>query len=68
MSVSVSSTPTPLGKTAETPLQKEWQLFRELFSRLINALLNRIFDLRPEKAARRMRYLLLIFVIASICS
>src|SRR5688572_15410156 len=64
MSVSVSSTPTPLGKTAETPLQKEWQLFQELFSRLLNALLNRIFDLRPENAARRMRYLLLIFVIA----
>src|SRR5688572_2512908 len=64
MSVSVSSTPTPLGKTAETPLQKEWQLFQELFSRLINALLNRIFDLRPEKAARRMRYLILIFIIA----
>ena len=59
MSVSVSSTPLP--KTAETPLQKEQQLFRELFSRLLNALLNRIFDLRPEKAGRRMRYLLLLF-------
>ena len=62
MSVSVSS--TPLGNTTETPLQKETQLFRELFSRLINAFVNRIFDLRPEKAARRMRYLLLLFVIA----
>lgn len=62
MSVSVSS--TPLGTTAETPLQKEQQLFRELFSRLINAFLNRIFDLRPEKAARRMRYLILLFIIA----
>src|SRR5687767_15179007 len=63
MSVSEISS-TPIGKTAETPLQKEWQLFQELFSRLINALLNRIFDLRPEKAARRMRYLILIFIIA----
>ena len=62
MSVSVSS--TPLGTTGETPFQKEQQLFRELFSRLINAFLNRIFDLRPEKAARRMRYLILIFIIA----
>src|SRR5687768_3430555 len=62
MSVSVSS--TPLSTTGETPLQKEQQLFRELFSRLINAFLNRIFDLRPEKAARRMRYLILIFIIA----
>jgi hypothetical protein len=59
MSVSVSS--TPLQNTAETPLRKEQQLFRELFSRLIDALLNRIFDLRPEKAARRMRNLILLF-------
>jgi hypothetical protein len=62
MSVSVSS--TPLRNTAETPLRKEQQLFRELFSRLIDALLNRIFDLRPDKAARRMRYLLLIFIVS----
>jgi hypothetical protein len=30
----------------------------------MNALLNRLFDLRPEKAARRMRYLLLLFVVS----
>jgi hypothetical protein len=59
---SISS--APLRNTTETPLQKETQLFRELFARLINALLNRLFDLRPEKAMRRMRYLLLLFVIA----
>ena len=52
---------TPLSNTSETPLQKETQLFRELFARLLNALLNRIFDLRPEKATRRMRYLILLF-------
>ena len=63
MSVTVT-TPTPIGKTAETPLQKESQLFWELFSRLINALLNRIFDLRPEKAGRRLRYLILLFFVA----
>jgi len=62
MSVSSVSS-APLGNTKETPLQKETQLFRELFSRLINALLNRIFDLRPEKAARRMRYLILLFIL-----
>lgn len=62
MSVSVSS--TPLRNTVETPLEKEQQLFRELSSRLINALLNRIFDLRPEKAARRMRYLTLLFFVS----
>lgn len=59
MSVTVS---TPMGGTAETPLQKELQLFRELFARLGNALLNRVFDLRPDKAARRMRYLVILFV------
>ena len=62
MSVSVSS--THLGNTTETPLQKEQQLFGELFSRLIDALLNRIFDLRPEKAGRRMRYILLLFIVS----
>src|SRR5215213_1119753 len=62
MSVSVSS--TPLRNTTETPLQKEQQLFGELFSRLIDAFLNRIFDLRPEKAARRMRYLILLLFVS----
>lgn len=50
--------------SAGTPLQKETQLFQELFARLVNAVLNRIFDLRPEKAARRMRSLILLFLIA----
>jgi hypothetical protein len=61
MNVSVSS---PLGNTAETPLQKEQQLFGELFVRLIDAFLNRMFDLRPAKAVRRTRYLLILFVAA----
>ena len=63
MTTSVSSSPA-LGHTAETPLQKERQLFSELFARLIDAFLNRIFDLRPEKAVRRIWYLALLFVIA----
>jgi hypothetical protein len=62
MSVS-SATSSTLGTTSETPLQKEQKLFRELFSRLIDAFLNRIFDLRPEKAARRRVYLILLFLI-----
>jgi hypothetical protein len=61
VSVTVSR---PLGNTSETPLRKETQLFWELFSRLVNALLNRIFDLRPEKAARRLRYLILLFIVS----
>jgi len=62
MTVSVSS---PLGSTtAETTLQKELRLFNELFSRLVNAFLNRIFDLRPEKAARRLWYLIVLFLVS----
>jgi hypothetical protein len=65
MSVSVSSTPSaPLGSTAETPLQKEQKLFGELFARLVDAFFNRVFDLRPEKAARRMLYLIALFLIS----
>src|SRR5512138_2309820 len=60
--MSVSAT-TSIGNTAETPLEKEQKLFGELFSRLRDALLNRIFDLRPEQAARRMRYLVILFLI-----
>jgi len=58
MNVSVSST---LGSTSETTLQKELRLFRELFSRLTDAFLNRIFDLRPEFATARLWYLLILF-------
>ena len=61
MTVSVSRR---LGRAADTPLQKEQQLFGELFSRLINSLLNRIFDLRPEKSARRTWYLILLFILS----
>jgi hypothetical protein len=61
MNASVSSS---IGVTSETTLQKEQRLFSELFSRLIDAFLNRIFDLRPAKAARRMRYLLILFFVA----
>jgi len=61
MNASVSSS---IGVTSETTLQKEQRLFGELFSRLIDAFLNRIFDLRPAKAARRMRYLLLLFFVS----
>jgi len=48
----------------ETALQKEGQLFNDLFVRLGNAILNRIFDLRPERAARRMQYLLILFFVS----
>jgi hypothetical protein len=56
---------TPAAHPAETALQKEQRLFNELFSRLGNALLNRLFDLRPERAVRRMRYLTILFLVIS---
>jgi hypothetical protein len=64
MTTSISS---PLGGAApraESTLQKELRLFGELFSRLIDSFLNRVFDLRPEKAARRLWYLLFLFLFA----
>ena len=49
--------------TRESALQKEGNLFRELFIRLGNALLNRIFDLSPSSASRRFQnlFILLLF-------
>ena len=56
------SMPTPPAN--ESSLRKESRFFEELFPRLINALLNRIFDLRPEKARNRMSYLIILFFIS----
>jgi hypothetical protein len=50
----------------ENAIQKERILFRELFERLINALLNRLFDLNPRSAARRMSYITFIFLLTGI--
>jgi len=54
---------TPRPPSTDNTLQKEQRLFAELFDRLINALLNRIFDLRPETAQRRMRNLTIMFLL-----
>ncbi|HXD10271.1 MAG TPA: hypothetical protein VN653_09425 [Anaerolineales bacterium] len=48
----------------ESPLQKEQRLFGELSNRLGNTLLNRVFDLRPDRAARRLRYLTILFFVS----
>ena len=48
----------------ETVLQKEQRLFRELSARLRDTLLSRMFDLRPENAARRSLYLFLLFILS----
>ena len=52
--------------STETALQKEQRLFEELFDRLINALLNRLFDLSPARAARRMSYIFVLFLLTGI--
>ena len=54
------SIPSP----TETPILREWRLFKELFARLSDALLNRLFDLRPQKARNRMSYLVILFFIS----
>ena len=49
--------------TEESALQRESNLFKDLFIRLGNALLNKIFDLSPESASRRFQnfFILLLF-------
>ena len=48
----------------ETARQREQRLFRELFARLIDTILNVMFDLRPEKAARRAMYFTVLFLFS----
>lgn len=48
----------------ETALQKQQLLFTELSGRLIDTILNRMFNLRPEKAIGRSRYLFVLFLIS----
>jgi hypothetical protein len=55
---------TPMPVAAESALDKERRLFSELSARLMDAFLNRLFDLRPEKARNRMTYLMIIFFIS----
>jgi hypothetical protein len=51
-------------RLSETALKKQLNLFYELVPHLGNAFLNRIFDLRPAKAARRRRYLFILFFVS----
>lgn len=48
----------------ESALQKEQRLFGELFVRLRDALINRIFDLRPSAASSRFQYLVFLFFLS----
>jgi hypothetical protein len=64
MTASISS---PLkgteGGASESTLRRELRLFDELFTRLVDTFLNRLFDLRPEKAVRRLWMLIALFFI-----
>ncbi len=57
---STLETPVP----TETSLHKEWQIFQELFRRLVNAVINGIFDLRPQRAVQRAQYLIFLFILS----
>lgn len=62
MTVPVSSTlesPVP----SETSLEKEQKDFNELFGRLVNAVINQVFDLHPRRAMQRMQYLIFLFAL-----
>lgn len=59
----MNTTPQP---STENAIQKEQRLFGELFDRLINALLNRLFDLSPARAARRMSYIFVLFLLTGV--
>jgi hypothetical protein len=52
-----------LQPSTENALQKERRLYNEISDRFINALLNKIFDLRPASAARRTSYLFILFLL-----
>lgn len=48
----------------ENALQKEQRIFSELFLRLRDALINRVFDLRPKAATSRLQYLIFLFLLS----
>jgi hypothetical protein len=60
--MTTAATVSPLGETA---LQKELELSGELSARLLDTFLNRIFDLRPDRAARRKWYLILLLILSA---
>jgi hypothetical protein len=55
---------SPPSYQEENALRKEQEIFGELFYRLRDALINRIFDLRPSAASARLQYLLFLFFLS----
>jgi len=63
MTVPVSSTlESPVA--SENTFENEAGTFQELFRRFVNALINQVFDLRPQRALQRMQYLIFLFVLS----
>ena len=60
----MTTIPAPARLESETGLQQERRLFRELFGRLLSAVINRIFDLQPKAAVQRMQYLMFLFILS----
>jgi len=54
----------PGGK--ESQFQTEQQRFGELFGRLIDAILNSLFDLRPQVATIRLIFLIFLFLLSGL--
>jgi len=50
-----------ISQNPEKPLGREWRLFTEGIERLFNAFLNRLFDLSPKAASRRLFWLVILF-------
>ena len=63
MTTVTSSSPSSPARE-ETALQKEQRIFNELFLRLSDALLNRLFDLSPKSATSRLHYLIFLFLLS----
>ncbi|MFZ5885800.1 MAG: hypothetical protein ACOYYI_18720 [Chloroflexota bacterium] len=55
-----------MNTSAQSALQRERDLFGELFARLRDSLLNRLFDLSPARAARRRAYLTVLFLLSGV--
>ncbi|HLO18309.1 MAG TPA: hypothetical protein VK206_25985 [Anaerolineales bacterium] len=52
------------GINTESELKKELQAFNEQSLRLVNAILNRLFDLKPSSARHRLAYLIIWLILA----
>lgn len=52
--------------TTESALRKEWRLFKEGFSRLVNAYLNTMFDLSPKASRGRFWAFVILFFLTII--